>query len=62
MKPKLTVAQAAKKTGLSTKSIWHHIVKTKRLPATKFGRQWQIDEKDLAKIRHLKAGRPPTVK
>jgi excisionase family DNA binding protein len=53
----LTATEAAKALGVSHSRIMQFI-RTKRLPARKFGAQWVIERKDLAAVRVRKPGRP----
>lgn len=54
----LTTAQAAQKLGKKAVTIRKHIASGK-LPATRVGRDWLIDEEDLDLIRNLKRGPKP---
>jgi len=53
----ITTQKAAEKLGVHITRVQQFIYK-KRLPATKVGRDWLIDEKDLALVRDRKLGRP----
>jgi excisionase family DNA binding protein len=53
----LTTDQAAESLGV-TRSRIIAMINAGRLKASKFGTQWVIDQKDLAKVRNRKPGRP----
>ena len=53
----LTTSQAAAKLGVSISRV-QQLIKAKRLPAEKVGRDFIIQPKDLAKVRNRKPGRP----
>lgn len=53
----LTTAEAAARLGVSRGRVLH-LIRDKRLPATKHGRDWVIRENDLEQLRRLPVGRP----
>lgn len=53
----ITTAEAAERLGVSIGRI-QALIRAERLPASKFGRVYMINEKDLAKVRVRKPGRP----
>jgi excisionase family DNA binding protein len=53
----LTTSEAAKTLKISVPRI-HQLIAGRRLPAKKFGRDYLINESDLAKVRVRKPGRP----
>lgn len=57
MSKKLTTKEAANILGISDARV-RQLVLSGKLPAQKFGRDLQIDEKDLEKVKERKAGRP----
>jgi len=57
MKEPLTAKQAADLLGVNASRIRQFILEG-RLPATKFGRAWMIEKKDLEKVKDRKPGRP----
>lgn len=57
MSRKLTTKEAAQRLGISDARV-RQLVLSGKLPAQKFGRDLQIDEKDLEKVKERKAGRP----
>lgn len=57
----LNTAEAAKKLEISAIRI-RQLIKEGRLPAQKVGRDYIIQEKDLALVTDRKNGRPPKVK
>ncbi len=57
----LTTKQAAKELGVNDSRV-RQLILAGRLPATKFGRDWMIKEKDLAKVADRKVGNPNWVK
>lgn len=61
MTDKLTTAQAAESLGVTIRQV-QALIKSGRLPAVKFGRDWQINEADLELVRNLKPGRPKTAR
>lgn len=53
----LTTTQAAKRLNIDR----HHLttlIASDKLPATRFGRAWVIDEADLARVPRVKRGWP----
>jgi len=50
-------AAAAQRLGVSQDRV-RALIKAKRLPAKKLGRDWFIDPKDLALVKNRKPGRP----
>lgn len=57
----LTTAEVAERLGVSSRRV-HQFIAEGRLPAEKKGRDYLIDEKDLAKVKNRKPGRPPKKK
>lgn len=57
----LTVAEAAKRLNVTRERVYA-LIKGKRLPATRFGNAWQIDEQHLKFVKDRKPGRPPKPK
>ena len=55
---KLTTRQASEILGISRRRV-RALIKAGRLTATKFGRDWMINEKDLKEVAVRKPGRPP---
>lgn len=53
----LTTAQAAAQLGITPNRL-RVLIRKKRLPAVRFGRDWQIREADLRLVADRKAGRP----
>ncbi len=53
----ITTSEAAEKLGISIDRV-QALIRAGRLPATKFGRVYMINEKDLAKVQDRKPGRP----
>ncbi len=53
----ITTKQAAKILGINDSRV-RQLILAGRLPAKKFGRDWLINEKDLAKVANRKPGRP----
>jgi excisionase family DNA binding protein len=53
----LTTKQVAERLGLTIRRI-QALVTSGRLPAQKFGRDYQIKEKDLKLVKDRKVGRP----
>lgn len=49
--------QAADRIGVSQRRV-QAMIASGRLRATKFGRDWAIDPRDLAAVKHRRAGRP----
>ena len=54
---KLTAHEAADRLGVTRFRVYA-LIRTGRLPATKWGRDWQIDETDLQRVAVRQAGRP----
>lgn len=57
----LTTKQAAEKLGITPRRV-QALIEAERLPATKFGRDYQIREKDLKLVEERKVGRPRKAK
>lgn len=55
--PQITTLEAASRLQVSRYRIWQFI-KAGRLPAEKLGRDYLIDERDLAHVAVRKTGRP----
>jgi excisionase family DNA binding protein len=53
----LTTSEAAERLGISQARV-RRLILDGRLPAKKFGRDHQIREADLAKVKNRKHGRP----
>ena len=53
----LTTKQAAEKLGITPRRV-QALIESGRLPATKFGRDYSIREKDLKLVENRKVGRP----
>jgi excisionase family DNA binding protein len=54
----ITTTEATARLGVNQSRV-RQMILAKDLPARKFGRDWMIDEEDLAKVRERnKAGRP----
>lgn len=53
----LTTKEAAARLGITPRRVTA-LIRAKKLPAEKFGASYMINEKDLAKVRHRKPGRP----
>ena len=53
----ITTAEAADRLGVSIGRV-QALIRAERLPASKFGRVYMINEKDLAKVQDRKPGRP----
>lgn len=53
-------ADAAKRLCISQERV-RALIKAKRLPAKRLGRDWFIEEEDLALVKNRKAGRPRKV-
>jgi excisionase family DNA binding protein len=53
----LTTKQAAEKLGITPRRV-QALIESGRLPAQKFGRDYQIKEKDLELVENRKVGRP----
>lgn len=54
----LTTKTAAQRLGISPRRVIA-LIKAKRLPAERLGRDWLIEERDLNRVSERKAGRPP---
>lgn len=54
----ITTKDAAEKLRVSTRRV-QAMITTGRLPATKFGRDYLINDSDLELVKDRKAGRPP---
>lgn len=57
----ITTAQAATKLGISARRVLE-LIQSGRLPAKPFGRTYAVEEKDLAKVKDRKPGRPSSKK
>lgn len=57
----LTTKEAADRLGVTVGRV-HQLIREDRLPAEKKGRDYLIVEKDLAKVKDRKSGRPPKKK
>ncbi len=53
----LTTQQAAQRLGVTATRV-RAMIQAQRLPATKFGTVWMINEADLALVRDRKPGAP----
>jgi excisionase family DNA binding protein len=53
----LTTKEVAEKLGVTLRRV-QAMVQSGRLPATKFGRDYMIKEKDLKLVENRKVGRP----
>ena len=53
----LTTAQAAARLGVTPWRVYA-LIRSGRLPAVKWGRDWMIDEKALDLVKVRKPGRP----
>lgn len=53
----LTTKEVAEKLGVKVRMV-QLLIQSGRLPATKFGRDYQIREKDLKLVENRKVGRP----
>jgi excisionase family DNA binding protein len=53
----LTTKQTAEKLGITPRRV-QALIEAGRLPAQKFGRDYQIREKDLKLVEDRKVGRP----
>lgn len=53
----LTTAQAAARLGVTPWRVYA-LIRSGRLPASKWGRDWMIAEKDLERVKVRKPGRP----
>jgi excisionase family DNA binding protein len=56
----LTTKQAAERLGITPRRV-QALIEAERLPATKFGRDYQIREKDLKLVENRKRGRPKKI-
>jgi len=54
----LNTREAAKRLGVSVRRV-QAMIKAKRLPAQRLGREWIIDAEDLKLVKDRKPGRPP---
>ena len=54
----ITTAQAADQLGVSIRRV-QALIKARRLPAEKVGRDWLINEFNLERVAERKPGRPP---
>ncbi len=54
----LTTAQAAEKLGGISVDRVQALIRSKRLPAKRFGRAYMIDQRDLKLVADRKPGRP----
>lgn len=54
----ITTAQAAQQLGVSVRRV-QALIKARRLPAEKVGRDWLISESNLERVAERKTGRPP---
>lgn len=57
----MTTEQAAERLGVSPQRV-RMLIKEERLPATRLGRDWLVNEKDLKLVAVRKPGRPPKKK
>lgn len=58
----LTTNEVAERLGISVRQV-QTLIQRKRLPAEKRGRDWFVNESDLALVRERpKTGRPPKAK
>ena len=53
----ITTKEAAERLNVSVKRVTA-LIREGRLPAEKVGRDWLINERDLAKVQIRKTGRP----
>jgi excisionase family DNA binding protein len=53
----LTTKEVAEKLGVKVRMV-QLLIQSGRLPATKFGRDYQIRERDLKLVENRKVGRP----
>lgn len=56
----LTTKQVAERLGITPRRV-QALIEAGRLPATKFGRDYMIREKDLKLVEDRKVGRPKKV-
>jgi excisionase family DNA binding protein len=54
---RLTTAQAAERLGVTTRRV-QQLIKSGRLPAEKFGRDFAIEESDLEAVKDRPTGYP----
>jgi len=54
----ITTTEAGKKLGVTRERIWQ-LIRNGELKATRFGRVWMIDTKDLKAVERRPIGRPP---
>jgi excisionase family DNA binding protein len=54
----LTTKETAEQLGVGLTRV-HQLIREGRLPARRLGRDWFIQEKDLALVKDRKPGRPP---
>jgi len=57
----ITTSEAAERLGVHITRV-QQFIRSKRLPAEKVGRDWLIDENNLALVSERKTGRPPKLK
>ncbi len=57
----LTTNEVAKELGVHQSRIYA-LIESERLPATRFGKSWLIEAKDVELVRDRKVGRPPKAK
>ena len=57
MEKLLSTRETGKRLGISPLRV-RQLILNGRLPASKFGRDWMIKEKDLDKVKNRKPGRP----
>jgi excisionase family DNA binding protein len=53
----ITTKEVAEKLGVKIRMV-QHLIQSGRLPATKFGRDYMIRERDLKLVEDRKVGRP----
>jgi excisionase family DNA binding protein len=53
----LTTNEVAKELGVHQSRIYA-LIESERLPATRFGKSWLIEAKDIELVRERKVGRP----
>jgi len=53
----ITTEEAAEKLGVSVDRV-QALIRAGRLPASRFGKAYAINEKDLALVKNRKPGRP----
>ncbi len=54
----ITTSQAAQQLGVSVRRV-QALIKARRLPAERIGRDWLINESNLERVAERKPGRPP---